>query len=194
MLVIQDKIVSDDVVEEQFLCDLKACKGACCWEGDFGAPLEAAELKTLERVYEDVKPFLSQEGKDVIEEKGLYVYYDEYKEHGTTLLKNGACTFMIYDQLGIAKCGIEAAHRSGAIDWKKPISCHLYPIRVAKNEHTGWEALNYDRWDICKAACELGKKEQLPVYKFLKEPLIRKYGEAFYEELDAAAEHLKKRK
>jgi len=191
MVVIQDKIISDDVIEEQFICNLKACKGACCWEGDWGAPLQSAELATLEHIYEEVKPFLRKEGIAVIEEKGLFVYYEEPKEYGTSLLKNGACSFMIYDELGTAKCGIEKAYNEGATDFKKPISCHLYPIRVSENKNTGWEALNYDRWDICSAACELGKKEQLPVYRFLKEPLIRKYGEAFYEELDAAAQHLK---
>ena len=191
MLIIQDILVSEEIVEEQFLCNLSACKGACCWEGDFGAPLEKAELSTLERIYPEVKPFLSQEGIEVIEKQGLYAYYDTPSEYGTTLLENGACTFMIYDELGIAKCGIEQAYNAGAIDFKKPVSCHLYPIRVTENKNSGFIGVNYDRWDICSAACTLGKQEQLPVYKFVKDGLIRKFGEDFYDELDAAAEHLK---
>jgi len=190
MIIIQEKLISDDVVEKQFLCNLKACKGACCWEGDWGAPLDKTELDVLEKIYDKVAPFLTEEGKKVIAEKGSYVYYEEPAEYGTTLLKNGACAFMTKDELGIAKCGIEQAYLAGEVDFKKPISCHLYPIRVTKNEETDFEALNYDEWEICSAACDLGKKEQLPVYQFLKEAITRKYGEDFYEELDAAAKHL----
>ncbi len=191
MLIIQDKFISLDVIEEQFLCNLTACKGACCWEGDFGAPLEAEELQALVAIYEDVKPFLDAVAIQQIEEVGLYSYYKESKEYGTSLMPNGACVFMTRDKLGTAKCGIEQAYRAGKTDFYKPISCHLYPIRVHKNKEVNFEALNYDRWDICSAACELGKKEQLPVYKFLKEAIIRKYGASFYEELAAAAEHMK---
>lgn len=191
MLIIQDKLISDDVVEQQFICNLNACKGACCWEGDFGAPLESEELEILEEIYEKVEPYLSAEGKKAIAEKGKYVYYEEPAEYGTSLQPDGACAFMTKNELGMAKCGIEQAYLAGAINFKKPISCHLYPIRVKKDERVLFEALNYDSWDICSAACELGKKEQVPVYQFLKDAIIRKYGEAFYEELDAAAQHLK---
>lgn len=191
MLIIQDKLISLDVIEEQFLCNLNACKGACCWEGDYGAPLEESEIRTLVEVYEDVKPFLDAKSIQQIEEVGLYSYYKDTKEHGTSLMSDGACVFMTRDKLGIAKCGIEQAYRAGKTDFYKPISCHLYPIRVNKKEDVNFEALNYDRWEICSAACELGKKEQLPVYKFLKEAIVRKYGESFYEELAAAAEHMK---
>ena len=187
MLVVQDILISDDVVKKQFICDLDACKGACCWEGDFGAPLEKAELDILTKIYAATKPFLSEEGIDVIGQQGLYVWYDEPKEYGTPLLKNGACAFLTYEKNGTAKCGIEKAYEAGAIDYKKPISCHLYPIRLKEDEHTGFKAINYDEWDICSAACKLGQKEQLPVYKFVKEAIIRKYGQEFYEELDAAA-------
>lgn len=190
MIIIGDKIVQKEVLEEQFLCNLNACKGACCWEGDYGAPLTREEMHTLERVYEDVKPFLSEEGIRVIEEKGVYEYFHGMKDYGTTLLPDGACTFLTKDADGIAKCGIEQAYRAGATDFYKPISCHLYPIRVEENHSNGFETLEYDRWDICSAACTLGKQHQLPVYRFLKEAIVRKYGEDFYEELDAAAEHL----
>lgn len=192
MLVISDILVSNDIVEEQFVCNLNACKGACCWEGDWGAPLEAAELPLLGEIYDQIEPYLSPEGKAVLQEEGLFTYYEEAKEYGTPLLKNGACAYLVYDELGIAKCGIEQAYLGGATDFKKPISCHLYPIRVDENKETGFEALNYDKWEICSAACQLGKKEQVPVYKFVKEALIRKYGEDFYRELDAAAAYLRK--
>lgn len=193
MVIIQDKLVSDDVFEKQFICNLKACKGACCWQGDSGAPLEEEELAILDKIYEQVKPFLTKPAQKVIEEKGKYVYYNDAEEYGTTLLESGACVFMTFEK-GSAKCGLEAAYNAGVTDFKKPISCHLYPIRVNKNPHMDFEALNYSEWDICSAACELGKKEQMPVYKFLKEPLIRKYGADFYEEMESAGEYLAKSK
>ncbi len=185
--MIGDILVSDDVVSQQFLCNLDACKGACCWEGDFGAPLDEAELPVLEQIYEAVKSYLLPEGRAAIEANGPYTYFKEPEEYGTTLLENGACAFMVYDSDGVAKCGIEQAYKDGATDFKKPISCHLYPIRVLKNEPAGFEALNYDRWDICSAACEKGQAHQLPVYQFVREAIVRKYGEAFYEQLHAAA-------
>ena len=190
MLIIQEILVSDDVVEKQFLCNLSACKGACCWEGDFGAPLEDEEIELLEKEYESIAPFLCDAGKRVIEAQGKYCWYEEPAENGTPLIEGAACAYMTYHQAGIAQCGIEQAHKAGCTSLLKPISCHLYPIRVKKEKALGFEALNYDRWDICHAACTLGKKEQLPVYRFVKDALIRKYGEAFYEELDAAAIHL----
>ena len=190
MLVIQDVLISDDLLEEQFLCNLQACKGACCWEGDWGAPLETEELHTLERIYEEVKPFLTSAGIAAIEADGPYSFFEEAGNYGTTLQPDGACAFMTYDEHGVAKCGIEQAHRAGATDFKKPISCHLYPVRVRDNRQLGFEALNYDRWDICSAACTLGRKERLALYRFVREALIRKYGEDFYEALDAAARHL----
>lgn len=191
MIIVQDKLVSDDLVEEQFLCNLQACKGACCWEGDSGAPLEVEELPVLESIFEKIKPFLSPAGIQAIEQQGAYVWYDENEEWGTPLVNNGPCAYMTLNGAGIAQCGIEQANRAGATDFKKPVSCHLYPIRVEKNEEVGFEALNYHRWDICSAACTLGQKEQLPVYQFLREAIIRKYGEDFYAELDGAATFLK---
>jgi len=191
MIIIDEILISDAVVDTHFLCNLTACKGACCWEGDFGAPLEVAEMKTLESIYKDIKPFLAKEGIEVLENKGLFTYFEEPKEHGTTLLDNGACAYLTKDKSGIAQCGIEQAYRAGATDFYKPISCHLYPIRVNKDEGKAFEALNYDEWDICSAACSLGKKKQLPLYKFVKEALIRKYGADFYDQLDATVEHLK---
>lgn len=194
MILIQEKLVSDDLVEKQFMCNLQACKGACCWEGDFGAPLEADEIEILEKEHDKIEPFLSAEGKALIQKNGVSSYYEEPAEYGTPLLKNGACAYMTYDEKGIAQCGIELAYKNGDIAFKKPISCHLYPIRVLKEEATAFEALNYDKWDICSAACKKGKEQKIAVYQFAKEALIRKYGIEFYEELDAAAQFLDKSK
>jgi hypothetical protein len=190
VLIVQDILISDDIIEEQFMCNLNACKGACCWEGDFGAPLEKAELETLDHIYPDVKPFLSPAGIQAIEKQGTYTYTKEANEYSTPLIDNGPCAYMTYDKNGVAQCGIEQAHNAGKVDFKKPISCHLYPIRVTSSADSGFQALNYDRWDICSAACELGKSQQMPVFRFVKDALIRKYGEAFYEELEAAASYL----
>ncbi|HKK78995.1 MAG TPA: DUF3109 family protein, partial [Phaeodactylibacter sp.] len=142
--------------------------------------------------YDEVKPFLTLEGQAVIESEGPYAYYEENQEYGTSLLSNGACAFMTTDENGIAQCGIEKAYRAGATDFKKPISCELYPIRASEHETTGMEALNYDRWDICSAACSLGEQKKLAVFQFVKEALVRKYGKAFFEQLEAAAKDLGK--
>ena len=192
MLIIQGILVHDDVVKEKFLCQLDACKGACCWEGDWGAPLEEAEIEVLESIHEQLRPFLSEEGLAVIEEKGVATWYEEPQEYGTSLLKNGACAYLTLDESGQAHCGIERAYQAGAVAFRKPISCHLYPIRIESNPEVNFEAINYDRWDICSAACTAGQKARLPVYRFAKAALIRKYGQDFYDELDAAAQHLEK--
>ncbi len=189
MLVVNDVLISDEIVQEHFICDLDACKGACCWEGDFGAPLEKAELPILDEIYDSIKDFLTSDGRAAIEAQGKYTYFEEMGGYGTPLVNAAACAYLTYDINGIAKCGIELAHQAGASHFIKPISCHLYPIRV-KSEVAGFEGLNYERWHICSAACTLGKKEKVPVYVFLKEPLIRKYGEDFYEELCEAAKVL----
>jgi hypothetical protein len=190
MIIVQDKLVSDELVEEYFICNLEACKGACCWEGDSGAPLEKNELAELTRIYPAVKPFLSPAGIAAIEKQGTAVWFEEAEEWGTPLLDNGPCAYMTLVD-GVAQCGIEQAWKAGATDFRKPISCHLYPIRVARNEELDFEALNYHRWEICSAACALGEKERVPVYRFLREAIIRKFGEAFYEELDGAARFIK---
>ena len=190
MIIIQDILVSDDIIEQQFLCNLNACKGACCWEGDSGAPLEEEEMQTLDRIYKNIKGFLTPEGKAAIKEQGKYVYFKEAEEYGTTLIANKACAYMTYNELGIAQCGIEQAHMAGATDFLKPISCHFYPIRITQDDKVGFLAMNYDRWDICSAACDLGKKEKLLIYRFVKPAIVRKFGIDFYAELDAAAKHV----
>ena len=191
MLIIEDVLISDAVVEEQFICNLSACKGACCWEGDYGAPLEEEELTILKQIYKDVAPFLTEAGRQVIETEGVYTYFEDADDYCTPLINGGACAYMTRDEQGVAQCGIEQAYRAGTTDFQKPVSCHLYPIRITPKSENQMETMNYDRWDICSAACALGKEYQMPVYRFVKEALIRKYGEAFFEALDATATHLK---
>ena len=178
-------IVSEDIIEKEFVCNLSACKGICCIEGEAGAPLEEEELKILMDVYPKVKPFLRKEGIKAIEEQGLFT--TTQGEYETTLIDNAACAYVIYDDNKMAKCGIEEAHSQGVIDWKKPISCHLYPVRTMN--YTEFTAVNYHSWPICDDACTLGKELQVPVYKFVKEALIRKFGEDWYLELEKVAKN-----
>lgn len=185
MIVIDKTVISDDIAENYFLCDLNKCKGGCCVEGDLGAPLEDDELAILEDIFDDVMPFLTPEGIEAIEEQGKYVL-DEDGEFSTPTINGKECAYAVYDQRGILKCGIEKAYEAGKSTFKKPISCHLYPIRVTKYDN--YHALNYDRWEICLPACELGKANELPLYKFLKDPLIRKFGNAWYNKLVKAIE------
>jgi hypothetical protein len=192
MLVIEDKVISDDVVEEQFVCDLNACKGACCVEGELGAPLNEEETKILEDIYEKVKPYLLKEGIAAIEKQGKWVLTEEAEKYNTPLMKKGGCAWMNYDKNGVVICGIEKAYNDGIISWKKPVSCHLYPIRITKQRKTGYDMINYERWHVCKAACKNGKALKVPVYKFLKDALIRKYGEEFYNVLEQYVQERKK--
>lgn len=191
MLIVQDVLISDDVVEQEFICNLSACKGACCWEGDYGAPVTKDEEKEILRDLDRIKPNLSLESQQLLSEAGAFDEFTKDKWKGTRLHKDGSCVFMTFDEGGKAKCGIEKTHQSGDIEFKKPLSCHLYPIRVNKQEPASFEAWNYDVWNICSPACDLGKKESVPVYQFLKEAIIRYKGESFYEELDHAANHMK---
>lgn len=185
MLKVGEVLISDEVRDKEFVCNLEKCKGACCVEGDFGAPLEEDELEILEEIYSVVKPYLTREGIAVIEKEGTSTVDDE-GEHCTPVINGRECAYSFYDKKGILKCAIEQAYYDGKVTWKKPISCHLYPIRVTSKKH--FEALNYHKWHICSPACSLGKELQVPVYKFLKEPLIRKYGEAWYQELEELIE------
>jgi hypothetical protein len=188
MLVeIQDKIVSTQIFERQFVCDLTACKGACCIEGNGGAPVTKEEVDIIEASLDKVLPYMRPEGIAAIEAQGV-VYEDEDFEPATTLVNGKECAFVYFDQTNTAKCAIEKAHREGQIDFIKPISCHLYPIRTKQfNEYT---ALNYEKWDICEPACACGEKLDVPVYKFLKEPLIRAFGPDFYKELEIVSREL----
>ncbi len=180
MIELGKTILSDDIKEQFFVCNLEKCKGACCVEGDLGAPLEESELPILEEIYNKVKPYLTVEGIKAIERQGTYIL-DEDREYSTPTIEGKECAYAVYDEKGILKCGIEQAYLDGKTDFKKPISCHLYPIRATK--YSEFEALNYDRWDICSPACDLGSSLNVPIYKFLKEPLIRRYGQQWYADL-----------
>ena len=188
IIEVGDKLVSTELFEQKFVCNLSACKGACCVEGDSGAPVTAEEVEKLEAIYDRVKPYLRPEGIKAIQKNGV-AYKDFDGESVTTLVNGRECAFATFDDHGTALCGIEQAYRDGAVDFKKPISCELYPIRTKKYE--SFEAINYDRWDICSSACVHGEQLGVKVYRFLKEAIIRAYGEAFYQELekvDAALE------
>jgi hypothetical protein len=191
MIVINNKLVSDEIIEEQFVCDLNKCKGGCCVDGDAGAPLSKEELVHLNEVYEAVLPYLDEENKKELQRQGRYVYDDEFG-WVTPTIQSKVCVYGITDLNGIVKCGIEQAYNDGKVSWKKPISCHLFPIRVQLSKNKETEYVNYEpREDLCSAACSLGKKLKVPVYVFLKDALVRKYGIEFYETLDATAKHVK---
>jgi hypothetical protein len=181
MIQVGDILVSDDIKEVEFVCNLEKCKGACCVEGDLGAPLEEDELETMKSIQKAIKPYLTKAGLAAIKEQGPYIL-DEDGDYSTPTIGGKECAYALYDEKGVLKCGIEQAYLDGKVEFRKPISCHLYPIRITKNKK-GFEAVNYHKWSICSAACTLGQSLQVPLYKFLKEPLIRKYGEAWYNEL-----------
>ena len=188
MIQVDDKIISLDVFEKHFVCDLNACKGACCVDGDAGAPLLENEVNILEDIYEKVKPYMMQKGIDVVDKVGVAVL-DIEGDVTTPLVNNRECAFVI-EENGISKCSIEKAHYEDKVEFKKPISCHLFPIRI--QEYRDFDAVNYEEIKICKPACECGSKLEVPVYAFLKEPLVRKYGEDWYKELLEAANLLSK--
>lgn len=191
MIAIDNVLISDQVIEEHFVCDLVKCKGGCCVDGDAGAPLENNELKELKSVYNKVSSYLTKEGRLKIESEGKYTYDSEFG-WVTPTISNGMCAYGVVDEKGIVKCGIEQAYNDGKISWKKPISCHLFPIRIKKAGKT--ELVNYEpREGLCSPACELGKKLKVPTYQFLKEPIIRKYGEDFFEALQATARHFEEK-
>ena len=192
MLAIGETLVSEDLIEKKFVCDLNACKGGCCVKGDYGAPLEDDETAILDDIYDKVKPYLTEKGRKAIEKQGRYIRYEK-KEWVTPLIAGKECAYTIRDEQGIVKCGIEKAYYEGKVSFKKPVSCHLYPVRINTMKNSV-EAVNYDRWSICKPACKLGDSLKVPLYKFLKESLIRKFGEKWYKELEVAAEHLTAKK
>ena len=169
------------------MCDLAKCKGACCVEGDLGAPLEKKELPILDRIYEHVKPFLTQEGISAIEDQGKYLL-DSENEYSTPTIEGKECAY-VFRENGILKCGIEKAYEAGKTDFRKPVSCHLYPIRISRlKEH---DALNYDRWAICNPACVLGETQKVKLYEFAREALIRKYGHTWYDNFVKLIEEVK---
>ena len=189
MIQIDDKLISEDLFSEEFVCNLAKCKGICCVDGDAGAPLDEDETKILDEIYPKIKPYLRPEGIQAIEEQGTYTL-DFEGDLVTPLVNNAECAYVIFDEKGYTKCAIEKAYEDGVIDWQKPISCHLYPIRIT--EYSNFSAINYHEWDICSDAWTLGKELGVKVYQFLKKPLIRKYGEEFYQTLSEAAEEWEK--
>ncbi len=184
MFQLGNTIVSEDIIENDFVCNLSACKGACCIDGDAGAPLTKSEAKLLEASYEKVKPILRKEGVKAIEKQGAFIETPN-NDLETPLIDDADCAYVIFDERKTARCGIEEAYNKGMITFQKPISCHLYPIRL--KEYSAFTAVNYHKWQICDDACTLGKELQVPVYKFVKDALIRKFGEAWYSELEAVA-------
>ncbi len=177
-------IVSEELIEQDFVCNLSACKGACCIDGEAGAPLEDKETEILVDIYTKVKPFLRPEGVAAIEEQGAFVKGED-GEWETPLVNGSECAYVVFKENGTAKCGLEEAYEQGVTEWKKPISCHLYPVRV--REYTQLTAVNYHKWEICDPACALGEELKVPVYKFVKEALIRKFGAEWYAELEQIA-------
>lgn len=189
MIQIGNVVVSLDLFREKFFCDLEACKGACCVEGDAGAPVELEEVEKLEEVLPAVWDELSAEARAVIDKQGV-VYTDREGDLVTSIVNNKDCVFTCYDDNGCCYCAIEKAYREGKVKFYKPVSCHLYPVRVG--DYGPYKAVNYHRWEVCKAATLMGEKKDMPLYRFLKEPLIRKFGEEWYEELQLVASELQK--
>lgn len=185
---IDGAVIAEDVMAREFVCNLSKCKGACCVKGDAGAPLEDEETQILESEVEKIKPYLRSEGIKSIEQQGAWLKDPRDGEAVTPLVDGKECAYVVFESDGTAKCGIEIAWRAGATNFQKPISCHLYPIRIKK--YKNFEAVNYHKWDICTPACQLGKQLQIPVFAFLKDALVRKYGLLWYEKLAEAAKQL----
>lgn len=189
MIIIENTLVSDDLIGKQFVCQLHKCKGACCVAGESGAPLEQTETEIIEKLISKVRPFMDQDGIDTIDSIGKWII-DGDGDFVTPLVDGkGRCAYVFFEK-GISKCAFEKAHMEGKIDFRKPISCHLYPVRIT--QHKEYDALNYSEWEICNDACISGKELGVPVFEFVKEALIRKYGADWYLQLEGAAEFEKK--
>ncbi|MGB0402483.1 MAG: DUF3109 family protein [Salibacteraceae bacterium] len=183
MFQIEKTLVSKSVLEKQFVCDLSACKGACCVQGEGGAPLTDDEILTIEDNLEEIKPYMNEQGLAVLNEEGVW-YRDSDGEKVTTLVNKAECSFVFFEEDGTAKCSMEKAYNEGKTEFLKPMSCHLYPIRI--REYRNFTAVNFHKWEICEPACACGNELEVPVYRFLKEPLIRKFGEEYFDQLVAA--------
>ncbi|MFA6925245.1 MAG: DUF3109 family protein [Bacteroidales bacterium] len=188
MIPIENTVVSLNLFEKLFVCNLSECKGVCCIEGEAGAPLEKEEVSVIQDIFEKVKPFMTKRGIEEIKKNGVFGY-DEKGELGTALINGKECAF-VYIEYGIAKCAIEKAYKEKKINFQKPVSCHLFPVRIKK--YKNYDAVNVEKWHICKPALINGKKLNIPVFKFLKKPLIRKYGKKWFEELEKEFEKNKK--
>ena len=188
MFQLNKTIVSEEIFEKEFVCNLSACKGACCVDGDAGAPLDEEETKILAEIYPKIKAYLRPEGIQAIEAQGTHIV-SEFGELETPLIEGKDCAYVIFDGK-TALCGIEQAYNEGIVTWKKPVSCHLYPIRV--KEYSDFSAVNYHKWHICSDACSLGAELGVPVYQFVKEALVRKFGQEWFDELDKVAQEMRK--
>lgn len=188
MIQIDDKIISLDIFEQRFTCDLSKCEGYCCVEGESGAPLEDEETAILEEILPVIRPFLQHDALEVINRVGAWVI-DADGDKVTPLINGRECVYAYYEGR-ICKCAIEKAYSEKLVNFVKPISCHLYPIRISRFQD--FEALNYHAWYVCAPARELGRKTGIPLFRFLKEPIIRKYGEAFFSEMEEVEKALLK--
>ncbi|MCL1868352.1 MAG: DUF3109 family protein [Paludibacter sp.] len=188
MLQIDNTIISFDLFDEFFVCNLFSCKGQCCIDGDEGAPLQDEEVEILEKIAPDVLEYLPEKSRQIIENQGVS-YIDREGENVTALVDGKECAFVYRDSDGCAKCAIEKAYKAGKIDFYKPISCHLYPVRLQK--YNDYIAVNYHKWSVCQCARDLGKQQQIAVYQFLQQPLTRRFGEKWFSELQTAAKEYK---
>lgn len=189
MFRIGETLVSEEIIENNFHCNISACKGACCVKGNGGAPLEKKEADIIEKNFEKIHPFISKDAKKTIHEKGKYVYNKEGNIE-TPLVNEKECVYVHYKTNGTLECGIEKAHNEGLFKFKKPMSCHLYPIRV--KQYSSFTAVNYHNWSICSDACNLGKELQKPLYEFVKEALVRRFGSLWYMELEKVSKEFKR--
>ena len=187
MFQIDNTLVSEEIITKDFVCNLNACKGACCVEGEAGAPLEQEETEYMEKNYELISPFLNDKGRAAIEKEGKFISVGK-GIFETPLVDQQECAYVVFGSNGATQCGIENAYRAKIIDWKKPISCHLYPVRVTK--YSEFKAVNYHQWQICDTACSLGESLKIPVYQFVKEALIRKFGKKWYSDLELVAQEM----
>ena len=188
MIIIENTIVSHDLAGSCFSCDLRECRGACCIIGDSGAPLEKHEVRVLKKNYKDIRPFLRKEGIEAIEITGTSTV-DIEKDTVTPLVNGKECAYVVFEN-DIAFCGIEKAFLRGATKFRKPASCHLYPVRIRK--YKDYDAVNYDKWDICKPAIIKGESEKMPLHKFTREALINKYGTNWFSLLETAINNISK--
>ncbi len=191
MIQIQNALISDDIFEEQFICDLCKCKGQCCVEGESGAPITQEEFEQISGILQEIRDDLSPKALELIDRQGI-AYTETDGELVTSIIDGKECVFARFDDDGVCKCAIDSAFREGRISIQKPISCHLYPIRL--HEYAEFTAVNYHRWSVCRPAMKLGRKEGVPLYRFLKEPLIRRFGEEWYREVCEAATLLEEKK
>ncbi|MGD1998705.1 MAG: DUF3109 family protein [Flavobacteriaceae bacterium] len=186
MFQLDNTLISEELLEKHFCCDLNACKGACCVAGEAGAPLEKEEVSILENLYPKIAPFLNHAGRKAIHQHGTSISASDGSLE-TPLVDGKECAYTTFDSQGVAHCGIEQAYQAGEIDWQKPISCHLYPVRV--QHYSAFTAVNYHRWQICHAACDLGQKNKIPIYQFVKNALVRKFGQEWFDALEQTAQN-----